>query len=149
MPMMTFSILTESLSDSYVYKHPFRSMLTTLGSGVGGGFLGYQAAKAMNADNPEIGIPLGVLNGLNTGELASEYIDRKAREYEKDPYKGPRKFGDSVDDYLIRTGLGNAAGVALSNYTHSPFGIFAAGRLAGGLGVLGKNKLAQSDSKKK
>ena len=146
---MTFSILTENSLSSYTPKHPWRSMLTTLGSGVGGGYLGYYAAKAMGADNPEIGIPLGILNGINTGSLASEYIDRKVREYEKDPYRGPRKFSDSVDDYLIRTGLGNVAGSALSKYTNSPVGVFAVGRIAGGLGVLGKNKLAQSDSKKK
>ena len=141
-------IFTEAFQQ-YTPKYPWRSALTTLGSGVGGGYLGYQAAKAFGAEHPEIGIPLGALNGLSAGSLASEYIDRKTRENEGTPYKGPRKFNDSVDDYLIRTGLGNAAGLALSNYTNSPVGIFAAGRIAGGLGVLGKDKVFHPDSKKK
>lgn len=147
--MMTFSILTEVSFQQYTPKHPWRSMFTTLGSGIGGGYLGYHAAKIFNPDHPEIGIPLGVMNGINTGSLASEYIDRKTRENEGEKYKGSRKFSDSVDDYLIRTALGNAAGIGLSHYTDSPVGIFAAGRIAGGLGVLGKDALRSSNSKKK
>lgn len=149
MPMMTFSILTESLYPQYTPQHPWRTAFTTLGGGIGGGFLGYQAAKAFGAEHPEIGVPLGVMNGFNAGSLASEYIDRKTRSDEGSPYKGPRSFRDSVDDYLIKTGLGNAAGIALSSYTHSPVGIFAGGRIAGALGVLGKDKLMHSGDSKK
>lgn len=126
-------------STHYYPKYPLRSLLTTVGTGIGGLAIGVKAAKAAGASDPNLGVSLGLLNGMYLGNMASEYIDRKIREHEGSPYTSERTFKDTAKETALRMALGSPVAAALSP-ANTVVGVMS-GHILSGAALRGYGKL--------
>ena len=154
--MITFSFLMEGIAARQKYlnykpKHPFLYYGTIIGSGLGGTILGYNAGENIfDMKHPSVGGVIGALNGINAGSLAAEYLDRKLREREGNPYTGPREMSDAENEFLLKTGLSNlAAGSVAATGTSSIFLPAIAGRIGNGVSVILNDKIRHPERHKK
>ena len=147
--MMTFNILMENdklmiqnmARMNYFPLHGVPHVLGTLGSAIGGGYLGYKFAEESGLKNPESGMAPGAISGFYLGNLAAEYADRKARELEKKPCRGERTFGDSANETAIGIGIGVPTSIAVGAATGIPSVSLMSGGISGRLGTYAYNRL--------
>ena len=130
----------------YFPKYGLPYVLSTIGSSLGGGYLGYKAAESAGLKDPELGIAPGLVSGFYLGNLASEYADRKTREKEKTPYVGPRTFDDSVKETGIGLGLGVPTAIVIDAATGLPGVSAVGGGLAGRIGTHSYNRIKYPES---